>query len=235
MTLKFKNSKALLLAATLTGAAFASVQSQATTIAYTDWVYNTGDEISWDVTVDDTSNDGFFTFNIAIDGGTIGDIRGFGFDTDLNFEALLADYDNFGLEYGDDYASTPLSFMDLLVDYNNVISECTRDACNWNGTAARNPDYEFAVGSQGLGSDDIQFFSFGIPTFGEELTEDTFELVAIRATSVGEEDSRGGSVKDYSATGTAVAVPELNGSIGGFAIAFLVAGLMLRSRTDQIS
>lgn len=182
---------------------FIASTANAATITFDDWVYNNDGEdlqADWLVTIDDTSNPDYFTFTVDIgDDDVLGDITAFGFNTDV--------------DYGSD-------FLDSLQDYSSVgFGDCAR-SCNWNGTDARNPDYAFTVGSNG-GTDFNTTFSFGLPSFGLELTEDTFELVAIRAQSLGVDGE--GSSKDYSVTAQIAEVPELNASQFGLAAAFALA------------
>lgn len=185
---------------------FASAQTQATSVSFGNWVYNTSDEIDWQVTVDDTTNDGFYTFNIDIgDQSLLGDVIGFGFDSSVN------------------YGTSGLN-LDLIESYTDGVGvgRCN-GACNFNGTGIW-PEYTFSIGR--LGQDFVSSFSFGLPSFGEPLTESTFTLAAIRALQVG--DDREGSVKDFSTSGTVTAVPELNGDWAVIVAALILSCLMLQ-------
>lgn len=175
----------------------AGASTHATTLTYTDWTYNTGDEIDWQVTIEETTYDDgggaqdIFLFNVSIgEQDLIGDIIGFGFNTSIDYGDSILDGDL-------------ISFAD-----DPAFGACS-GSCNWNGTAARNLDYSFSVGSNGLrgGSDDYQAFSFGLLTLGNDLALDTFSLVAIRSTSVGFGEDREESVKDFSLTPWVEEVP----------------------------
>ncbi|GAB2191247.1 hypothetical protein MAH1_28550 [Sessilibacter sp. MAH1] len=193
---------------------FAAAGAQATTVSFGDWVYNTTDQIDWQVSVDDESNEGYFTFNIDIGDQTLtGDVIGFGFNSELNF------------------GSSGIN-LDLVESFTDGVAfgNC-RGACNFNGTGI-NPEYAFSVGA--LGQDFVSRFSFGLPTFGATLTANTFSLTAIRALQVG--DDRENSVKDYSATATVVAVPELNGNWAVIVAALLLSCLLLKQhRTVRLA
>lgn len=185
---------------------FTASAANATTIVYDDWNYsNPNAEVDWTVTVDDTSNADFYTFSVDINNMDLtGDIIGFGFNTDI--------------DYGSDY-------LDLIADYDSVGFGTCAFLCNWNGTAAENPDYTFSVGRQG--ADYITSFSFGLPYFGQALEADTFSLVAIRARAIGDDHA---FAKDYASAGSVVAVPELNGSVFGLCAAFVLTVLGLSGR-----
>jgi len=199
-------------------AALTSAGANASTINFSDWTYNNLNseaQVDWLVSIDDTSNAGYFTFNIAIgDSDPSGDILGFGFETDI--------------DYGSDY-------LGLVQNYSTTRFGACANACNFNGTAARNIDYSLAIGS--TGTDFITSFSFGMPDFGQTLTTDTFSMVAIRAISIGDKDY---TSKDYSRTRSAVAVPKLNGSKAALVPGLLATTLLALfagrgRRTDQFS
>ncbi len=208
-----------------TATLFAAAQAQATTVSYTDWTYNTDDQVDWVVTIEEATQDVYgkeidifhFTVDIA-DDDLVGDIIGFGFNTDINYGLLI---------------------QDDIISYSDSpdFGFCS-GSCNWSGTeVGRLPDYSFSVGRNGTrgGRDDHQSFSFGLKSWGHELQADTFSLVAIRATSVGEEDgSREESVKDYSSEGMieVESVPELNGSLASIMFA-LMASVMGLARRRQ--
>ncbi len=205
------------------GALAATASAHAATVSYTDWTYNTDDEIDWLVTIEEstyTDSSGteqdIFLFDVGIGSGDlVGDIVGFGFNTHIDYGSSVLDGELIA------FADSP------------TFGSCS-GSCNWNGTDARNPDYSFAVGNNGLSGsgDDHQSFSFGLLALGNELTAETFSLVAIRATSVGMGDDREESVKDYSSMATVENVPELNGSLASIMFA-LVASLMgIKRRRD---
>ncbi|WDE03398.1 PEP-CTERM sorting domain-containing protein [Thalassomonas viridans] len=173
--------------------------SQATVISFEDWQYNSGYQIDWRVTVDDESNDGFFTFNIGI--GTAnptGDILGFAFDTTGDFD-IPADLVNYSSYDFSNYSQDSLS---------------CGPGCNFNGATRFSFDNLFRVGDQGSGSDYVTLFSFGLAQNGLTLDESLFTRVAIRAQSVGNDcdiNNCNGSVKDISEDPTTVTptpVPE---------------------------
>ncbi|WP_317930985.1 hypothetical protein [Halioxenophilus sp. WMMB6] len=188
-----------------------AVSAQATTVNFTNWTYNSSNQVDWQVSVDDTTDAGFFYFSVDIgDPGLTGDIVGFGFDTNIDYGASILDDIK-------SYAADP------------VFGTC--DAfCNWNGTGIT-PDYSFSVGSNGA-TDTITSFHFGLPTFGQSLSTSTFSLVAIRAQTVGPNED---SVKDYA---TVAGVPELNGSWAVLIFALVAALLALtsnRSRRPEVA
>ena len=194
------------------GTLFAATGVHATSVNYTDWVYNSADEIDWMVTVEESTYDNggvsedIFSFDVNIgDQDLVGDIIGFGFNTDIDYGSSVLDGDLIS------FADSP--------DFSSCGS-----GCNWNGTGI-SLDYSFMVGNNGLrgGSDDNQSFSFGLLAYGNALQLDTFSLVAIRATSVGSGDDREESVKNYSATVTIEDVPELNGSMAATMFALMAS------------
>lgn len=192
--------------------AFAA-SANATTITYSDWVYsNPNAEVEWLVTIDDTSNADYFTFTLDIVEGSVeGDMFGFGFDTDIDF--------------GPDY-------LNLIENYSTTTFGTCSFICNWNNTGAEDVEYTLAIG--GTGSDYVTSFSFGLPSNGVELTADTFSLVAIRAAQIDGNGGPGGFAKDYSVSASAVAVPELNGSLSVIILALVATALMLvRGRKES--
>lgn len=178
---------------------FFSMLSNAEVITYTDWEYNSSDEIDWIVTIDDESHADYFTFNIGIGSPLLtGDVLGFAFDISADF-ALPADLVNF----------SPYD----IGNYNTNSLNCG-PGCNFNGATSDNFDHLISIGQQGSGGDNVTTFSFGLEKGDLTLDENLFTRVGIRAQSVGDNcdnSSCDGSVKDISATsmsGSITDVPE---------------------------
>ncbi|WDE01076.1 PEP-CTERM sorting domain-containing protein [Thalassomonas actiniarum] len=197
--------------------------SHATVITFEDWQYNSGYQIDWRVSIDDESNDGFFTFNIGI--GTAnptGDILGFAFDTTADFD-IPADLVNYSTYDFSNYTTDSLS---------------CGPGCNFNGATRYNFDNLFKVGDQGSGGDYVTLFSFGLAKGDLILDETLFTRVAIRAQSVGDDcdtNNCNGSVKDISEDPTVqppVSVPEPSTAM---LLGLAILGFSARSRKRQSS
>ncbi|WDE13771.1 PEP-CTERM sorting domain-containing protein [Thalassomonas haliotis] len=163
-----------------------SLSSHATVITFSDWQYSSGDHIDWQISIDDESHSGYFTFNISIGTANLtGDILGFAFDSSADFN-LNTDLVNFSAYEFSSFGSDSL--------------RCG-SGCNFNGAVSNGFDYIFKVGQQGSSSDYVSQFSFGLEKGAFTLDENLFTRVGIRAQSVGSNCTNSncnGSVKDFS-------------------------------------
>ena len=84
---------------------FFSMLSNAEVITYTDWEYNSSDEIDWIVTIDDESHADYFTFNIGIGSPLLtGDVLGFAFSKyGLGYEYALNSNNSLGINFNITY------------------------------------------------------------------------------------------------------------------------------------
>lgn len=169
---------ALLLLST----ALASVASAAIVEASADPF--TGDPLSVSITIDDEADPGNLVITLAVDeGGNTGDLRG--------FFAHIADESLLG---GLSVTGTGITQSEF--DANNVINLGGGNNLNGGGSPCR-CDLGLEIGTPGMGSDDYQSVTFTLSHASESLDVSLFseQYFGVRATSVGQDGSRGGSSK----------------------------------------
>ncbi|MBN2569391.1 MAG: PEP-CTERM sorting domain-containing protein [Deltaproteobacteria bacterium] len=164
----------------------------------------TGEPMEMILTIDDTSNPGYLTFNLAVDSsetGNIGDLRGFYFNVNpLDPPALAVS----------DFSGSDITAV--YIDNDSIDNAGSGNTINPAGLF----DIGIDIGTPGLNPDDIQSTSFMLSTMGGAITLDSLIsetddmgfFFAARFNSVGTvESEREGSSK-ISLLGAGNPVPE---------------------------
>lgn len=167
--------------------------AEAGMITFNNFIHSGSDAIDYVVTIDDTTNAGFFTVSVAVDNSTnsnIGDITGVAF----NITGLLAESPT-----GTDVMDLTSPDTDFITSYFGVACNVGPNLCG--GTPAIPLfDAKLEYGGVGSGNFDLQAVSFKISDFGTLALAD-WTAFGVRGQTVGlPGGSRGGSSKDWSMT-----------------------------------